>query len=297
MTFDRFMALALYHPTVGYYRKNHRRVGYGRGTDFFTATTSGPVFGRLVAEACVGLLGSRDPRDHTFVEIGAEPGESVLKDVPHPFGRVVTARLGDPIDLTGKFVVFSNELFDAQPCVRTVYRQGRWLEIAVQLVDDRLNEIELPTDLSGPAAEGYHFDRPLAAADLATSIAAQPWQGLFVAFDYGKTLPELQAHTPAGTVRAYFQHEQSNDLLARPGDQDLTCHVCWDWISDALCRHGFARPTLDFQEAFFVRNAAPYLEATIAAEAGKLSPRKLALMQLLHPAQMGQKFQVLHALR
>jgi SAM-dependent MidA family methyltransferase len=297
MTFARFMALALYHPTVGYYRRNRPRVGYGRGTDFFTAATSGPVFGALVAEACVTLLGPRDLREHTFVEIGAEPGQSVLAEVQHPFARVVTARLGDPLDLAGDCVVFSNELFDAQPCIRTVYRRGRWFELAVRLVDDHLIETELPINQPGAASEGYHFDRPQAAVDLAGAIAAQPWRGLFVAFDYGKTLPELQEHTPAGTVRAYYQHEQSNDLLARPGEQDLTCHVCWDWISDTLRHHGFARPTLDFQEAFFVRHAGRYLEKTIAAEAGKFSPLKLALMQLLHPAQMGQKFQVLHALR
>ena len=44
----------------------------------------------------------------------------------------------------------------------------------------------------GAAAEGYRFDRPLAAAALADEIAGQPWRGLFVAFDYGKTLAELR---------------------------------------------------------------------------------------------------------
>src|SRR5438067_12548796 len=73
MAFDRFMELALYHPEVGYYRRERRRVGYGPGTDFFTASTSGPVFGELVAAAAANLLGPRDPRTHTFVEIGAEP--------------------------------------------------------------------------------------------------------------------------------------------------------------------------------------------------------------------------------
>ena len=47
----------------------------------------------------------------------------------------------------------------------------------------------------------------------------------------------------------------------------------------------------------FVRHAADWLEQTLAAETHPLGPRKRALMQLLHPAQMGQKFQVLHARR
>ena len=125
----------------------------------------------------------------------------------------------------------------------------------------------------------------------------QRWAGLFLAFDYGKTFRELAEETPAGTARAYFRHTQSNDLLARPGEQDLTCHVCWDWLAEALREQGFAEPQLAFQETFFVRNAGEFIAATMAAEAKQLSRRKLSLMQLLHPAQLGQKFQALSALR
>lgn len=305
MTFAQFMQLALYHPAVGYYRRDRTRVGYAPGTDFFTASTSGPIFGELVAAACVHLLGDRAPRDHTFVEIGAEPGRSILNGLTHPFAAARSIHVGEPPDLSGRFVVFSNELFDAQPCTRHVFRQGRWHEIGVRLTsDDRLVEVDLPANdpaasfaPTAPAPEGYHFDQPHAATTLAEQIAAQPWSGLFVAFDYGKSLRELAEETPAGTVRAYYRHTQSNDLLAHPGDQDLTCHVCWDWISDALTRRGFASPQLQSQESFFIRHAAEFIAATAAAEASRLSQRKLALMQLLHPAHLGQKFQVLHALR
>ena len=298
LPFARFMELALYHPATGYDRRDRPRVGRRREADFYTATSLGPVFGELVAAACARLLEGRDPRAHTFVEIGAEPGASVLEGVAHPFGATRTVRVGEPPGLSGDCVVFSNELFDAQPFTRTVFRRGRWWETGVTLEDDWLVETELPFDGDeGPAPEGYRFDRPLAAAALADTIAAQPWRGLFVAFDYGKPLAELLAHTPAGTARAYFRHQMSDDLLARPGEQDLTCHVCWDWLSAALGRRGFAAPRLDFQETFLVRNALTALAAASEAEAGGLSARKLALLQLLHPSGLGQKFQVLHALR
>ncbi len=45
MSFARFMELALYHPEVGYYRQDRARIGFGGETDFFTASTSGPLFG------------------------------------------------------------------------------------------------------------------------------------------------------------------------------------------------------------------------------------------------------------
>src|SRR5687768_16451028 len=75
MSFAKFMDLALYHPEVGYYRRARPRIGYRPDTDFFTATSTGPLFGELVVAACVAILrtAGRDPHDHTFVELGAEP--------------------------------------------------------------------------------------------------------------------------------------------------------------------------------------------------------------------------------
>ena len=299
LSFARFMELALYHPEAGYYRAGRERVGRAPGTDFVTSATVGPLFGELVAAAAAHLLGPKAAPRHTFVELGAEPGRSVLAGVKHPFAAVRTLRLGDPLALSGDCVVFSNELFDAQPCVRTVYRGGEWWERTVELTaEGTLAEAEAPyPEDRQPAPEGYAFDRPLAAARLAWEIAREPWRGLFLAFDYGKTELELRTGCPAGTARAYHRHRQEPDLLARPGEQDLTCHVCWDWIAAELTAAGFGAPGLEFQETFFVRHAGPAIAAVSAAEAARFSPRKQALLQLLHPGQMGQRFQVLYARR
>jgi len=302
MGFDRFMDLALYDAAVGYYRRPAPRVGYEPGTDFFTASTSGPLFGELVCAACVALLGEVDPKRFTFVEIGAESPGGVLTGVAHPFGAARIVRVGEPLDLAGPMVVFSNELFDAQPFRRFVFRADGWRELGVRLAGETLQEVEWPARdrppaLPASAPEGYVIDAPLASATLADQIAAQPWTGLFVACDYGKTWAELTEACPAGTARAYHRHRQSNDLLAQPGEQDLTCHICWDWLAETLSRHGFAAPIVESQEAFFVHHAGPLIAATMAAEASRLSPRKLSLLQLLHPTHLGQKFQVLHARR
>lgn len=302
LTFAAFMELALFHPELGYYRRDKKRIGYTRGTDFYTATTSGAVFGELVTAACVSLLGGEAvAREHTFVEIGAEPDGGVLTGVTHPFAAIRTMRVGEPLELDGRCVVFSNELFDAQPLRRFVRLGPSWRELGVSLHEGALHEVKLDAVaapwLPAEAAEGYVFDAPRAAGELATSISAQPWTGLFVAFDYGKSFAELATATPAGTTRAYHRHKQSNDLLVRPGEQDLTGHVCWDWLADALTAGGFTGATVESQEAFFIHHAGAFLAQAMAAEAARISRRKLALMQLLHPSNMGQKFQVLHARR
>ncbi len=311
LRFDRFMNLALYDPRAGYYRRDRPRVGRSAGSDFYTATSLGSIFGELVAAACAHLLTAAglDPAAHTFVELGAEPSGGVLSGgAAHPFRAVKNIRVGEPITLAGLCVVFSNELFDAQPVRRFIRRAAAWHELGVTLAADSLQEHDfgplgskddafafLPPADTTP--EGYQFDAPVAAATLASDIARQPWHGLFVAFDYGKSYSALAHETPQGIARAYHLQTQHNDLLAHPGEQDLTAHVCWDWLAAALSDAACREVDVVSQESFFVHHAGPWIAACLAREISASSPRKRALMHLLHPAQMGQKFQVLHALK
>ncbi len=315
LSFARFMALALYDREVGYYAAARPRIGRSPDADFFTNESLGPVFGELLVEACRTLLGGRGIGAHAFVEIGAEPrapGPSPsipewLAGVPHPFAAVRSVPLGRPLAIPARAIVFSNELFDAQPLHRLVRHGGRWRELGVTLRGDHLEEVvcrELSPEVTAAASclpraapENYQLDLPLAAAALARRIAAGNWSGLFLAIDYGKSWRELAEETPQGTFRAYHRHRQSNDLLARPGEQDLTGHVCWDWIAEALTGAGFTPPVLESQEEFLVRHAGSAVARIASAEATRLSERKLGLMQLLHPGNMGRKFQVLWARR
>ncbi|MGA2016998.1 MAG: SAM-dependent methyltransferase [Opitutaceae bacterium] len=301
VSFADYMDVALYDPGAGYYRRPGPRIGYGPGTDFLTATASAPLFGRMVAAACEGILGPGVAAHSEFVEIGAEPGGGILGAGPHPFGSLRQIRVGEPLRIEGPCVVFSNELFDAQPFRRFRFRAGAWRELGVSVAD--LSEVELPPGPAAPApfprsaAEGYVIDAPLAAAELARRIAREPWTGLFLAFDYGKPWREISLETPAGTARAYRGHAQVADLLGSPGRQDITCHVCWDWLADALRGLGFREPRVESTEAFFTLNCGDFIAGVAEAQAGRLSPEKLSLLQLLHPAHLGQSYQALWALR
>jgi SAM-dependent MidA family methyltransferase len=307
VSFARYMELAMYHPRAGYYTSNRHRVGRDDKADFFTSTTFSPVFGELVVAAAVKLLAPGAAQGHVFVEIGAEPGGGILRGQAHPFASYQIISLGQPFTLPPRAVVFSNELFDAQPFHRVVWRGGHWRELGVALTGRTLREVELP-ELSAEVAahvdrlpkaseEDYHIDLPLRTIPILEHIVQPKWTGLFLAFDYGKYWKELAEKIPAGTGRTYHRQRMGGDLLARPGKQDLTCHVCWDWLEDGLVRAGFGEPRVDSQESFFMYHAQNVLAAITKAEAGSFSPRKRMLMQLMHPANMGQKFQALHALR
>ncbi len=305
--FVRFMELALYHPEVGYYTADRRRVGRDRGADFYTATSFNPVFGELVVAATLGLLGGRDPAAHVFVEVGAEPGGGVLREVAHPFLDYRTIRYGQPFEFPERCVVFSNELFDAQPFHRAAWRRGAWRELGVVLDGEELREVELPEPTAEfqaeiarfprTAPEGYLVDAPLRTIPLLGRLIAPPWKGLFLAFDYGRSWAELLDGYPEGTLRTYSRQRMGGDLLDRPGEIDLTGHVCWDWLVDSLQQGGFGEALVESQESFLAKRAAAALEAIVTAESNGLSRRKRSVMTLLHPGNMGQKFQALHALR
>lgn len=307
LSFADFMDLALYDPEVGYYMAVRNRVGRDPGADFITSSSFDRVFGPLVAGAAQTLIAPETPADYAFAEIGAEPRCGILDGDNHPFASASVIRVNEAITIPDRTVVFSNELFDAQPFHRVVFREGRWRELAVTFDNARFVWTERPTfspeveaisgNLPATTTDGYTIDLPMRARRLLETIVGQSWNGLFIAFDYGRTWRELTTNYPEGTGRSYRRHQQSDDLLANPGTQDLTCHVCWDWLEDTLKNAGFRSVVRSSQESFFLHHAPTVIEAMMASDPDPLSPVRSQLKQLLHPALMGQRFEVLSGLR
>ena len=312
LNYRDFIQYALYDSECGYYCRDTQRVGRNEDSDFYTSQSLGKVFGALVVDAVQKLLEehtnqSVDLKDWTWVEVGYESDAGWWTDEECPFKDIIRIGPTDPINFSGQCVVFSNELFDAQPFHRLLYIEGQWKELGVdcqgpELKDSLLEELseevfsfrhQLPLETD----EGYSLDLPLATRPLLHQLAHQSWNGLFVALDYGKTWPELARDFPQGTARAYYKHEQSSNLLKQPGLQDITCHICWDWLQEDLKEAGFQSCRLESQEAFFVKNAVRKIEQIVTAQAGQFDPQRQTLMHLIHPATMGQQFQVLSAYR
>ena len=295
LSYADYTRIALYDPVHGYYAKDKQRVGLTAEADFYTASSLNPVFGKLVRSAAKKLLGASFA-DHTFVEIGAEPGRNL-------FNEGLCYHLGDTVTLPPKSIVFANELLDAQPFNRFVFKEGRWHELGVRVQTEQLEEVTLPEptealesllpSLPKNMPERYLFDISLEAETLLESLLNTSWSGLIMLFDYGKTWQELLTNSPAGTARAYYKHTLSNKLLERPGEQDLTTHVCWDRCEGLLQNAGLNPAKLERQEAFFVNHAQEAISKIINDNAQGLSQELQSLKELLHPHHMGQKFQVL----
>ncbi len=186
MTFERYMALCLYHPEFGYYTRGEDRTGVAG--DYFTSPDLHPVFARLVARQAAEMWNAIGrPKPFTWVEMGAgrglfavdfltwcadalpefaaaldyvavEPGVLQRQRIEK---RVAEARVANKVNLlasldelapiTGCF--FSNELVDAFPVNVVTRMGGRLKEIYVSLEDDGLRE--KPGAISDSAVAAY----------------------------------------------------------------------------------------------------------------------------------------------
>jgi len=295
--------VCLYEPGIGYYVRNRPRVGMSSETDFYTASSLGPVFAQLVLAAVESLLPEPVNR-YTLVELGPESGDGIVSHLKQiPFRAACTFRPGDPIRLSGKCVCFSNEVFDAQPFRRFRFENGTWKEAVVTAAPDDAFQIRfhdpvatLP-DLPSSPSEGYQVDWPEGAHRLLHDLCRQPWEGLFLTLDYGLPRQTLLRERPHGTARTYHRHVSSLDLFADPGNEDITCHLAWDEMERILSLNGFEGRSLQSQESFFIHHARKAVEAIVTSAGPGFAPRKQTLMELLHPGNMGHAFQALHAIR
>lgn len=301
ISYETFIDTALYAPGMGYYRKPIDRIGYREGRDFYTASSLGNVFADLVVEAAQKLLGPQNPSDFIFTEIGAEPDKCLLSGVDHPFASIQPIGCGDEIELSGNLIVFSNELFDAQPFRRFRSIEGQWQEIGVNIGPDFLQEAVLelqPKDLpalphAAKLSEGYTLDFPSGANQLAEAIVRQQWNGIFIAFDYGLGWTEISQGRPHGSGRTYLNHRMGSHLLESPGNCDITHHICWDHIGDILQAGHFSTVELQSQESFLMQFATDTIGDILTRDPTRFSPERQTLKELLSPQLMGRKFQVM----
>ena len=260
---DRFMALALGHPTLGYYRTHDP---FGPSGDFTTAPETSQMFGELIgawAGAVWRSLGQ--PAPVRLVELG--PGRGTLladalraarhlpafteaidlhlvetSPVLREAQRARLAACGRPaawheaLDAVppGPTLVLANEFFDALPVRHYVHGFRGWHERLVGLSPgfDRLAfglapESEPAITLAAP--QGAVLEIGLAGQVLARSLATRLVRhgGAALVIDYGYTVPAF-----AETLQAVKQH-RFVDPLAEPGESDLTAHVDFGGLSRA----------------------------------------------------------------
>ena len=203
-------------------------------------------------------------------------------------------------------IVFSNELIDAFPVDRVVMRDGGLRQMYVGVNEDEFVWIE--GDLEEPVAEysaraglsalneGQIVEINLEADTFIAEAAAVLNQGFIITVDYGAERRDLfSRERSTGTLRAFHRHQFVN-VLARPGEHDLTTTIDWTQIKEAGERAGLRTARFESLHKFLLaeglldRLADVTRSMTNTATALRLS---VAAREMVLPTGMAAHFQVL----
>jgi len=268
LPFDRFMAMALYAPGLGYYARGDRQFGAlpSSGSDFITAPELSPLFGRAVArQIAQALVGSRS--DEVW-EFGAGTGALALQlldalgDKVHRYNIVdlsgtlaqrqrqtLAAHLGkvtwlDALPDTMSGVVVGNEVLDAMP-VQLLHFDGRqWFERGVASADEGFVFSDRPTELrpphDGAFVPGTTTEiHPQALAYIAT-LGERMERGAAFFVDYGFPAAEYYFEQRiGGTLMCHQGHRADDNPLVEVGAKDITSHIDFTGIALAAQDAGF----------------------------------------------------------
>jgi len=317
LPFDRFMALALYTPGLGYYANASRKFGRmpASGSDFVTAPELSPLFGRALAaplaEALertgtaevwefgagsgalaaqlLEALGGRVSR-YTIVDLSGTLRER-QRDTLAAWGDRV--RWLDALPETMEGVVVGNEVLDAMPVKLLARRAGRWHERGVaRTPEGALVHADRPTDLRPPVAIAGTHDyltevHPQAEAFVAT-LAERLARGAAFFIDYG--FPEAEYYHPQrhmGTVMCHRGHQADADALADVGAKDITAHVNFTGIA-------LAGQDAGLQVLGYCSQARFLLNSGLLGAMAQVPPAERAqAAHLVHEHEMGELFKVI----
>jgi SAM-dependent MidA family methyltransferase len=319
LPFDRFMALALYEPGLGYYARASRQFGTmpGSGSDFVTAPELSPLFGRALARQVAQALDAADA--DTVFEFGAGSGALAAQLLGALGSRVAHYRI---VDVSGALrlrqaerlapfgarvqwleawpeamhgVVIGNEVLDAMP-VPLLHWSGRdWFERGVVAEGDALAWADRPTALRPPVdgdfVPGTVTEIHPQAEAFIRSLAERLQRGVALFIDYG--FPEAEYYHPqrhGGTLmchRAHLAEFGESDPLRDVGDKDITAHVNFTGI--ALAGQDAGLDVLGYTtQAHFLMNCG-LLELLQGADVRTVA----AAQKLLSEHEMGELFKVI----
>jgi SAM-dependent MidA family methyltransferase len=205
-------------------------------------------------------------------------------------------------------IIFSNELLDAFPVHRLGWdaRKKTWFEWGVASQGDRfvwhrLTEIihhppfttHFPSELGNILPDGFTTEICPAAEAWWREAASALKHGKVMTLDYGLSAEEYFSPQRAdGTLRAYRRHQLADDLLAHPGERDLTAHVNFTEIQRAGEERNLKTESFVSQTQFLTGVAQNAWKA--GNNFGPWTHEHTRQFQTLtHPNHLGRAFRVL----
>ena len=298
------MEAALYDPDGGYYKRSDLK-RWGREGDYRTSPERSELFAATFARYFAKLYDElQRPADWTIVEVGPGAGH---------FSRVFETTRYVPVETNEELerlppikagIVFSNELLDAFPVHRLIQTENGLAEFYVGVESERFVWTMGP--LSTPKLAEFHHslvteqivEVNLEIESWLASVATKLETGYLITVDYGAQSRDLYdaALRPEGTLRAFSRHQFVDDVLAQPGDYDITSSVNWTQVQSLSSRLGFTTVEFAPQDRFLI-DAGLLQELERAMNSATSEADKLTLStgarDMILPGGMGSSFQVL----
>ena len=330
MAISRYMELALSHPEFGYYMKQDP---FGEDGDFTTAPEISQMFGELIGIwSAVVWQGMGGPENINLVELGPGRG-TLMADCTRAAGALeefddairITLVETSPVlrdmqkktllatmrmpawrdsfdDVTdGPLIVLANEFFDALPIDQYEKSNTGWHvraigwdedeEILKYVLGEKLDdESTIPPDLKN-APMGAIFERSPIGEKIIRSISERilKFGGAALIIDYGHIERGIGDTLQAVKDHAYF------DILAEPGNADITTHV--DFAALASIAEGMGLnvmgpvPQGAFLARLGLRQRADRL--ILSASEEQVAEIEAAYARLVEAEQMGTLFKVM----
>ena len=331
--FDRYMALALYAPRLGYYSGGAAKFGRDArdGSDFITAPELTPFFARTLARQFAPLIALDLPRvlefgagtgrlaadlllaletdgalpeTYQIVELSGElrvrQQETLAARAPHLASRVQWL---DELPAQFEGVIVGNEVLDAMPVRLFARLGGRWHERGVALADGKFTFEDRPlADNAIPdalrALPGDHdmvTETHAEAGGVTRAVGAMLTRGAAFFIDYG--FPAAEYYHPQraeGTLMCHYRHHAHPDPFLYPGLQDITAHVNFTGIAEAAVDAGLSVAGFASQARFLMNAGITELLMELdPTDARAFLPHANAVQKLLSEAEMGELFKVI----
>lgn len=276
--FSRFMELALYAPTFGYYSGGAQKLG--RDGDFTTAPEITPLFGAALARVAADLIAQTAPQ---IMEFGAGSGKLAF-DILSELGAMgVHVEQYTILDLSGELrarqehllrdfpqvvwqqqmphaysgLVIGNEVLDAMPVELVVKTATGWQQrgVGIDVGDNGFCWIDRSCDAALvaqiPQADalpiGYLTEVHPAAQGFMHSLADMLQAGhrlhgqgsAAIFIDYGFPAAEFYLdQRTQGTLMCHYRHHAHPEPFYLPGLQDITAHVDFTAMAQAALDGG-----------------------------------------------------------
>ena len=264
ISFARYMELALYYPSLGYY--SNPLFKFGARGDFVTAPLISDLFGQLIARQISELFSFG--LDANILEFGAGNGKlacdiliTLGSQIEHYYILELSADLAlwqramiaercpqylskvlwlESLPAGFNGVMLANEVLDAQPCNLVSVNNQEISELGVGYSPESgyfyrdycasSPAVNVIQKLNLPYLD-YQTEVNLSSRGFIRTLAESLERGAILLIDYGYGASEYyHPQKNRGTLRGFYRQQVLDSVLHYPGICDITASVDWSSI-------------------------------------------------------------------